>query len=236
MPIQGIALDLEGTAVDVEAAHHQGHLTAAAEFGLGISPEEAYAKLPHFIGGPREEVCREIHGLLDLTTRASVTVTEIVARDKFHYSRLLPSLEITARPGVVEFIRQVRSMDLPVAIGSLTPRDQAQLLLDRSGLGALIGERNIVLADHVERLKPAPDVYLKTAKIMGINPHNQLVFEDSPNGVRAAKAAGSLAVGMPVVLTGATVGALVEAGACQVFFDWRVINVSVLFSHCSAIR
>lgn len=56
MAIRGIAFDLKGTVVDVEAAHHNGHLAAAAEFGLTISLEEAYARLPHFIGGPDEKV------------------------------------------------------------------------------------------------------------------------------------------------------------------------------------
>jgi hypothetical protein len=45
---------LRGNAVDVEAAHHQGHIATASEFGLTMSLDEAYAKLPHFIGGPGE--------------------------------------------------------------------------------------------------------------------------------------------------------------------------------------
>lgn len=58
--IQGIAFDLEGTVVDVEAAHHNGHIAAAADFGLSITLDEAYQKLAHFIGGPDEKVCGDI--------------------------------------------------------------------------------------------------------------------------------------------------------------------------------
>lgn len=231
MPIRGIAIDLEGTCVDVEEAHHQSHLATAAEFGLTITLEEAYTKLPHFIGGPDREICREIHELLDPATRVRTTISEIAARDKFHYNLILSTLEIKPRPGVVQFIEAVSGMDLKVAIGSLTPADQAHLLLEHSGLGTLIGEANIVLAEHVQKLKPAPDVYLKTAEIMGIWPVNQVVFGDSPNDMRAALAAGSQTVGMPVVWTGATVGALIDTGACRVFRDWREINVPALIEN-----
>ena len=80
-------------------------------------------------------------------------------------------------------------------------------------------------------MKPAPDVFLETARRMGIDPKNQLVFEDSPNGVRAAIAAGSRAIGMPVVIRGSAVAALVDAGAARIFFDWREINASALITN-----
>lgn len=151
MSIRGIAFDLEGTVVDVEAAHHNGHLAAAGEFGL--------------------------------------------------------------------------------TIGSLTPERQAVTLLERSGLATTFGPHNIVLREHVANPKPAPDVFLKTASIMEIDPAEQLVFEDSPRGVKAALTAGSKIVGMPVVIRGVTVGALVDAGVHRIFFDWREINASALIKN-----
>lgn len=231
MPILGIAFDLEGTVVDVEAAHHNGHLAAAEEFGLTISLEDAYARLPHFIGGPDEKVCEDIWKLIDDDTRNRVTVDEILARDRFHYERLLAEMPVDPRPGFLDFYESVRGMGLKLTIGSFTPEKQAATLLERSGLGRTFGKHNIVLREHVANPKPAPDVFLKTASIMGINPSEQLVFEDTPRGVKAAIAAGSKAVGMPVVILGATVAALVDAGVCRIFFDWREINASALIEN-----
>lgn len=231
MFIQGIAFDLEGTVVDVEAAHHNGHLAVASEFGLTISLEEAYAKLPHFIGGPDEKVCEDIWKLLDGSTRQRVTIDEILARDKFHYERLLAEMSIKPRPGFLDFHKTAHNMGLMLTIGSLTPEKQAVTLLERSGLAMLFGERNIVLREHVANPKPAPDVFLKTASIMGVNPSEQVVFEDSPRGVKAAPTAGSKVVGMPVVIRGVTVAALVDAGVSRLFFDWRDINVSNLIAN-----
>lgn len=52
MLIRGIAFDLEGTVVDVESAHHNGHLSAAKEFGLVISLDEVRA----LVSPPRRSV------------------------------------------------------------------------------------------------------------------------------------------------------------------------------------
>ncbi|HEU0051038.1 MAG TPA: HAD family phosphatase [Patescibacteria group bacterium] len=234
--IRGLAFDLEGTVVDVEAAHHHGHLAAAKEFGLELSLAEAYAKLPHIIGGPDEKVCSDILSLLDPDTRNhrnQVTLGEILACTQAHYARLLAEMPIAPRRGFLEFYARARDLGLKLTIGSATSEEQAVTLLKRSGLMSLFGQRNIVLREHVTNLKPAPDVFLKTASIMGIDPSDQLVFEDSPRGVQAALTAGSQAVGMPVVIRALTVGALVDAGACRIFFDWGEINVSALIENLS---
>lgn len=228
MAIRGIAFDLEGTVIDVEAAHHEGHIAAAAEFGLVITLNEAYGKILHFIGGPDEKVCEDIWNFLDTETRDQITTNDILERKRFHYERLLAEMPIQPRPGFVDFYRVAREMGLKLTIGSLTSEKQAMTLLNRSGLTELFGLSHIVLREHVVNPKPAPDVFLKTAEIMKIDPKDQLVFEDSPRGVKAALAAGSKAVGMPVIIRGSTVGALVDAGAVRIFFDWREINLCAL--------
>jgi len=230
MPIEGIAFDLEGTVVDVEEAHHKGHLVTAREFGVHIPPEEAFKKLPHFIGGPDRAVCEEIRSLMDPADAEGVTVDEILDRDRFHYDRLLQSMPIELRPGFVDFYEAAKAMGLPMTIGSLTEEAQARKLLEGSRLVHLLGEENIVLREHVQEVKPAPDVFWETARRMTIDPKSQVVFEDSPRGVTAAKRAGSLAVGMPVIIKGETIASLVDAGASQIFFDWRVIDAKRLVS------
>lgn len=229
--IRGIAFDLEGTVVDVEAAHHNGHLATASEYGLTLTLEEGYAKLPHFIGGPDDKVCEDIRKLLNEDVRRRVAVNEILARDQFHYERLLAELPIAPRPGFLDFYGKAHRLGLGLTIGSLTAKKQDVTLLKRSGLAQLFDEHNIVLREHVANPKPAPDVFLKTATIMEINPAEQLVFEDSPRGVKAALTAGSKAVGMPVVIRGVTVGALVDAGVCALFYDWRHIDVAGLINN-----
>ncbi|MEK7473248.1 MAG: HAD family phosphatase [Patescibacteria group bacterium] len=228
MTIRGIAFDLEGTSIDVEAAHHGAHLSVAAEMGLELSYEEACLKIPHFIGGPDDKIYEDLLELLPRDVRGGVTVDELLARKKMYYDQHLSKIAIQPRPGFEAFVRAARDMGIRIAIGSLTDRTQAEHLLKESKLIDLFGKSHIVLREDVKNLKPAPDVFLKTASVMGVSPSEQLVFEDSPRGVQAALAAGSKAIGMPVVLRGFAVGALVDAGASRVFFDWREINVAAL--------
>lgn len=230
--IKGIAVDLEGTIIDVERAHFEGHCAAAAEAGLNITVDEAVTVLPHFIGGPDEKICEEIWNLLPVHAR-NMSVEQILARDKFHYERLLVEIPIECRPGFMEAYKAMTDLGFNIAIGSLTSESQAAVLLEQSGLMRVLGRKNIVLREDVKNPKPAPDVFLRTAEILGIDPAEQIVFEDSPRGIRAALAAGSRAVGMPVMIRPQSVAALVEAGASRIFFDWREINMPVLIQNMS---
>jgi len=227
MSIQGIAFDLEGTVIDVEAAHHGAHLKAMAEMGIEMTLEEAIVKIPHFIGGPHERIRDEVYELSD-KTKLKELYSE---RHAFYYEKLLKEMVIVPRMGWSNFFRELKSMGLPLSIGSLTREDRAHYLLEQARLYDFFSADRIVLRSDVKHMKPAPDVFLETARRMGIDPKNQLVFEDSPNGVRAAIAAGSRAIGMPVVIRGSAVAALVDAGAARTFFDWREINASALITN-----
>ncbi len=225
--VHGFAFDLEGTVINVEPAHHGAHFATAAEVGVMLTIDTAFQLLPHFIGGPDIEVMRDIWELSD----KQVPPEELLRRKQEHYERLLKTMDIAPRPGFVEFLREVWHLGLEVSIGSLTPSSQARVLLARSGVGRLIGEKNIVLAEDVKNHKPAPDVFLRTAALMGIQAQYQIVFEDSPRGVQAAIAAGSRAIGMPVYPLKRTAAALVDAGVCRIFCDWREINVAALLAN-----
>src|SRR5437667_411496 len=114
--IQGIAFDLEGTVVDVEAAHHQGHLAVAAEVGVVLDLDAALNTLPHFIGGPDEKIMEEIWALGD----KKMSPEKMLERDKFYYNDALKTMAIAPRPGFLEVFKAFQQKNVPMAIGSLT--------------------------------------------------------------------------------------------------------------------
>jgi beta-phosphoglucomutase-like phosphatase (HAD superfamily) len=59
----------------------------------------------------------------------------------------------------------------------------------------------LVCGTEIENGKPAPDIFLKTAELMGADPKTCFVFEDSPNGIIAGHSAGMKAIGIPDVVT-----------------------------------
>ncbi len=221
--IKACAFDLEGTVVDVEKAHHEGHRYAARDFGIELSFEDCLKKLPHFIGGPDEEIAKDISAIAE-GIGLTVNYQEVLESDKRHYNRLLQDIDITCRTGFLEFFNIIKGAGMKCTIGSLTNQDQAVVLLERSGLMKVFGYENIVLREHVQRPKPAPDVWIETAKRAGVNPSEQLVFEDSPRGIVGAVEVGAYCIGMPVYNRPDVANALINAGAKRIFFQWDEIN------------
>lgn len=227
MKIKGIAFDLEGTVIDVEYAHHSGHIAAAAQVGVLLDLDTALFKIPHFIGGPDDVIVQEIWELSD----KSKPVEFIAECDRFHYERLLLEMRIAPRPGFLDVLHDIQSRGIKISIGSLTAQVDVMKLLESAGLDIYFGRDITVLREDVQNVKPAPDVFIETARRMGIDPREQLVFEDSPRGIMAARAAGSRAIGMPVYNKEEVIDELKRAGAMEVFLNWNEVKNSEIIIH-----
>ncbi|PIR87266.1 MAG: hypothetical protein COU11_01400 [Candidatus Harrisonbacteria bacterium CG10_big_fil_rev_8_21_14_0_10_49_15] len=229
--VRGVAFDLEGTILSVEEIHFGGFIRAAGEFGLTISFAELRAQIPHAIGGGDLVIAQGLARFIG----GGVNADQILACKRRHYWEALNGTDIEPRPGWREVFGQITgTLRLPVAIGSLTPRDQAEVLLERSGVGELISSGRTVLLEDVSRRKPAPDVWHRTAELLGIDPADQLVFEDSPAGVEAARAAGCMVVVVPYHRFPELLYQLVASGAHRLFMDWRELNLLPLIENLEA--
>lgn len=94
--------------------------------------------------------------------------------------------------GVDEFLE--RHSAVPKAIGSNAEAENIDFVLDRFDLRRYF--QVVVNGYQVARAKPAPDIYLKAAELLKVQPRNCIVFEDSPVGVEAARAAGMYVAGI----------------------------------------
>lgn len=83
---------------------------------------------------------------------------------------------------------------VPMAVASNTAGILVRQALEAVGLGTL---ELVASGPDIGSAKPAPDVYLEACRLLGVRPADAVAFEDSPMGVRAAKAAGMFAVGVP---------------------------------------
>ena len=95
-----------------------------------------------------------------------------------------------AVPGVAEALEQIT---LPVCVASSGPHHKMEVTLRRAGLWERFAGR-IFSASEVEHGKPAPDLFLHAARVMGFDPATTVVVEDSVPGVQAARAAGMRAL------------------------------------------
>lgn len=87
-----------------------------------------------------------------------------------------------------------RYPQVPKAIGSNAESENIDFVLDRFDLRRHF--RAVVNGYQVKHAKPAPDIYLRCAELLGAEPANCVVFEDSPVGIEAARRAGMRVVGI----------------------------------------
>lgn len=97
--------------------------------------------------------------------------------------------------GVHNLLDYLHASGIPTAVATSTNTDHALHKLEQSGI--LHRFTTITGGDQVANGKPAPDIYLKAAKSIDANPLSCLALEDSPNGVRAAIAAGMHVIQIP---------------------------------------
>jgi HAD superfamily hydrolase (TIGR01509 family) len=102
--------------------------------------------------------------------------------------------EVVAVAGVEAFLESLPP--IPKAVASSSPTIWLSGSLGRFGLAHHFEGRLFSAAEHVERGKPHPDIYLHAARELGVEPAKTLVLEDTAPGVRAAKAAGMTVVGL----------------------------------------
>ncbi|MGW5636299.1 HAD family hydrolase [Streptomyces sp. NPDC003832] len=101
---------------------------------------------------------------------------------------------IRAMPGAVELVHEAERHG-PVAVATASPRRFVTAALDH--LGLLHHLDAVVCGEDAERPKPAPDAYLHAAADLGLAPSACVAVEDSPNGIRAAAAAGMRVLAIP---------------------------------------
>jgi HAD superfamily hydrolase (TIGR01509 family) len=216
---RGVACDLEGTIIDLEALHFHAFVLAVQEYGVVTSPEEIQG-IPLAIGGGDRVIAEGLVALYQL----DVTPSALIARKVTHYRRRLAEVEVKPRAGFLDFLQTIQAAGIPYAIGSLTPRIAGEELLQRSGLDRYFSQGMRVFLEDVTHRKPAPDVYLKTAALLGVDPSTQVVFEDSEPGVLAARAAGSTVYALPIFWDEGHLDRLRQAGAAAIFQGWEEVS------------
>ena len=96
--------------------------------------------------------------------------------------------KIPLKKGARELLRALRDRGIPCAVASSSYPETIRLYLEKQGIADDFAA--LVSANGETRSKPAPDIFLKAAGLLGAAPENCLVLEDSVNGVKAGRAAG----------------------------------------------
>ena len=191
MRIRGLLFDFDGLIVDTESPALEAWQRLYGEHGQELQFDRWAAAVGTVGGFDPVAHLEEMTGL-------SLEPTAVRARQREHE---LPLLEAEAlRPGIADYLAAAERLGLRRAIVSSASRRWIEGHLGR--LEQLVGWDAIVTADgDIERAKPRPTLYLEALELLGLAPDEAIAFEDSPNGVRAAKAAGLICVAVPNPVT-----------------------------------
>jgi HAD superfamily hydrolase (TIGR01509 family) len=186
-PYQAIIFDMDGLLVDSEV------LWSEAENGIllekhGVVVEDHVRE--RLLGMRNDEFMAQLRQIYNIQTPLDILVREVLDRLlELIATRLQPM------PGAHEIVRWVAEHGIPTAIASSSPLELIEAVVQAEGWETLIPVR--CSAQFLPAGKPAPDVYLKAAESIGIAPQHCLALEDSPNGARAAVAAGMTCYAVP---------------------------------------
>ena len=102
--------------------------------------------------------------------------------------------EVDPIPGFLDFFNQLKKVNLPTGVATSAPRANFELIIGALQLTELMDSK--LASEDVSRHKPDPEVYLKSAYHLGVDPKNCVVFEDSFSGASAGLNAGMKVIGV----------------------------------------
>lgn len=184
--IEGVVFDFDGTLVHSMPAHFAAWCEALAYYGAGnVFQEDVFYAMG---GRPTKDIVVELNSEYGL--KLDPEAVALKKREAF----LARLSEIEVIEEVIAFARACRGK-VPTAIATGGTRMVVEMTLQAVGISDLFDD--VATADDVAAGKPAPDVFLKAAELMGVDPKRCLAVEDAPAGVMAAQLAGMKVVTVP---------------------------------------
>lgn len=182
---QALIFDMDGTLVDSERVHCQAWLKTLSVYDVDAPHPDEFDK---YVGASDDNMAVEFvaAGGLDIAPE------QLVNKKRSAYQKMIPQILLLS--GVKELLHRCRGR-YQMAVASSSPFNELMHILEHHGLTSFFEQ--VVGGDMVAHKKPDPEIYVKTAGLLGVSPVDCLAFEDSQAGVESAKEAGMTAVAIP---------------------------------------
>ncbi|MCM1579590.1 MAG: HAD family phosphatase [Ruminococcus sp.] len=185
MKIKGIIFDIDGTLTDSMGVWAESDEILLGRRGIAYSKEVSEAmKSLHFMSAC--EYLKERFSLAESADEIGDEITEIV-RDKYFH-------EVKLMPGVLEFARECRERGIKMCAATSNKRELAEGVLKNNGVWEYL--EFLVTSDEVGSGKESPDIFFRCAGLLGTEPQETAVFEDSPHAAKTAYENGFYTVGV----------------------------------------
>ena len=190
--MKAVIFDMDGVLIDSEPLHTLADNQILIDSGI-TAPATYFER---FVGWTNQSMWEEIKKDYHIAASAE----ELMELQMPLKIKLLQAGDYIPIPGIVDLLEQITGMNIPIAIASSSPRQFIEAVLEKLGLKNYV--KLWLSGEEVERSKPAPDIFLKVAELLNVNPNDCIVIEDSSSGVSAAKKAGMRCIGFRNINSG----------------------------------
>ncbi len=184
--IKAIIFDMDGVMIDSEPLWEKTERILLARREIEYSPDYR----DKIVGLNQNDSGR----LMISTFKLSESVEEIIA-ERVEILTSIYKNELETVQGLVPLLDDLNERNYPLAVASSSPMRVINFVLDMFALNEYFSV--VVSGECTDNGKPHPDIYLETARLLGVEPHECVAIEDSINGVLSAKAAGMTCIAVP---------------------------------------
>lgn len=191
MALKGIIFDFDGLIIDTEMPGCNAWAELFNQHGFSFTIEDWKKAIG--TGPTAYDPAKHLSQL----TNGQLNAQDIQERT---LSRTRELIELQSMlPGVLDFIIASERLGVPMAVASSSNREWVEGYLSKLGIRKFF--KVVCTSDDVTNVKPDPELFLLAAKNLGVAPSEAVIFEDSPSGIRAAKAAGIFCIAIPNDIT-----------------------------------
>ncbi len=184
--IKAVIFDMDGVVVDTAQLNFLADSKVLGSVGLNISKEE-YIK---HTGKPGRQIYDEILK----QHKIAADLEALAAKREDHIKNAMRELNLKPNPGFHELVAKLKANNYAIALASSSSKTKVQNVLSFLKLEDTFA--TVVTGSDVTKSKPAPDIYLETAKRLRLKPGECAVIEDSESGILAAKNAGMMCIAL----------------------------------------
>lgn len=188
---KAVIFDLDGTLLDNNSFHRKSWIEYLKMMGRKISEEEFNKNIN---GRTNKDVVKYIYG----KNKSDEEIIRHTLEKEALYRKIYKPF-IKPVNGLINFLEILKNENIPMAIATSGIQPNIDFMFENIPIKKYF--EKVVNSSHITNGKPNPEIYLKTASLLGVSPKNCLVFEDAVVGIISAKTAGMKVIAVATTQT-----------------------------------